>query len=115
MISVIHYISEMIVSLHQFKIIENSTFYSFHNKTNFLNLCEQCQAVITYLQSIFVTEVESQRIDNLVEELCKLAGGFNITCSALIAEYITDIAEIINSTNPTSLCRAIYLCKLYEQ
>ncbi|KAH8860785.1 hypothetical protein EWB00_010677 [Schistosoma japonicum] len=90
--------------------------YSLHFRNDCfftsVQVCEQCQAVITYLQSIFVTEVESQRIDNLVEELCKLAGGFNITCSALIAEYITDIAEIINSTNPTSLCRAIYLCKL---
>ncbi|KAK4469532.1 hypothetical protein MN116_007075 [Schistosoma mekongi] len=103
---------ELIFSLHQFKIIGNSSFCAFHNKTNILKLCGKCLTAVTYLQSIVVEEVQNQRIENWIEELCKLTGSFNITCSALIAEYITDIAERINSTDPTSLCRAIHLCNL---
>ncbi|CAH8496789.1 unnamed protein product [Heterobilharzia americana] len=74
-------------------------------------VCDKCQAAVKYIQSVLLEDFEVKKIDNWIETLCKVTGGYNITCSALLAQYVDNAIQMINSTNPITPCQTIKLCK----
>ncbi|CAH8496782.1 unnamed protein product [Heterobilharzia americana] len=76
-----------------------------------VTLCDKCQAAVKYIQSVLLEDFEVKKIDNWIETLCKVTGGYNITCSALLAQYVDNAIQMINSTNPITPCQTIKLCK----
>nr|CAH8842807.1 unnamed protein product [Trichobilharzia regenti] len=104
-------IVESISSFNHIKVTENNHFdNSGNSKSTLSDLCQICQTAVNYILSALVEYFQVHKIDDYIETFCKIAGSSNVSCSALLAEYVSNAAELINSTNPITPCRALDMC-----
>ncbi|CAH8842301.1 unnamed protein product [Trichobilharzia szidati] len=97
-------------SFNHVKVTENNYFNDNGNsKSTLSDWCQTCQTAVNYILSVLVEYFQVHKIDNYIETFCKIAGSSNISCSALLAEYVTNTVDLINSTNPMTPCRAEHL------